>query len=502
MDGRVRVPGWQRAINWEVADARELFDSIQRGYPIGTLLFWQRSAPAEHIEFGSVRIDAQPRSDAVFVVDGQQRITSLVRALAGEGAGKDEFALLFDTHSGQIVTPAQAGSRSGLLPFTEVLDSRRLMSWLLDHPEADRDAALELGSRVREFQVPTYTVEAESEAVVRQIFERTNNSGKPLTASQVFDGRFRDTRGDDPAGIRDVATALSREGFGEIPEPQVLSMMLATDGVDLTKADTSRWSATRAHKALVQTQIVGSLVISFLRRDAAIPCFPLLPYSLPMITLARFLHFFPEPDPWNRRLLARWLWRGALAEAHGGASHAARATLQAVTPDDESGSVRRLLAMVKAADRQPQDLTSVRFNFRHARAKVATIALYSLGPRHLETGERIPPESLPPVAVVTGKGPANSVLGNRLFHPGTPSRVRPSLAACRDPAILASHAVDEELQALVEEAPGRFVEARTERLRPLVQRWIDGRCRWDDADGPPLADLWGVGRSELFTESG
>ena len=39
--GELRVPAFQRRLKWDVKDARVLFDSIYRGYPVGTLLFWQ-----------------------------------------------------------------------------------------------------------------------------------------------------------------------------------------------------------------------------------------------------------------------------------------------------------------------------------------------------------------------------------------------------------------------------------------------------------------------------
>lgn len=45
--GRIRVPEFQRLFRWERDNARELLDSIYRGYPIGTLLLWETSADAQ-----------------------------------------------------------------------------------------------------------------------------------------------------------------------------------------------------------------------------------------------------------------------------------------------------------------------------------------------------------------------------------------------------------------------------------------------------------------------
>jgi uncharacterized protein with ParB-like and HNH nuclease domain len=39
--GRMRVPHFQRGLKWQFEDVRRLFDSIRRGYPIGSLLLWE-----------------------------------------------------------------------------------------------------------------------------------------------------------------------------------------------------------------------------------------------------------------------------------------------------------------------------------------------------------------------------------------------------------------------------------------------------------------------------
>src|SRR5580700_11908833 len=67
--GLVRIPFFQRGLMWEDSDRLELFDSINRGYPIGTLLFWQRVAPAQRVVLGRLTLDAPRREDALWVVD-------------------------------------------------------------------------------------------------------------------------------------------------------------------------------------------------------------------------------------------------------------------------------------------------------------------------------------------------------------------------------------------------------------------------------------------------
>lgn len=95
--GRVRIPSFQRGIRWSRPDVIKLFQSIVLGYPIGNLLLWQRQAEAVRgLRIGTLTIDS-PARDALFVVDGQQRLTSLASALSPEGADDPVFGLVFDT---------------------------------------------------------------------------------------------------------------------------------------------------------------------------------------------------------------------------------------------------------------------------------------------------------------------------------------------------------------------------------------------------------------------
>ena len=78
--GRIALPDIQRPFVWSSAKARDLFDSMYRGFPIGTIMLWETG-----VETGTRKIgDAGDRSPQYLIVDGQQRLTSLYAVLTGE----------------------------------------------------------------------------------------------------------------------------------------------------------------------------------------------------------------------------------------------------------------------------------------------------------------------------------------------------------------------------------------------------------------------------------
>ncbi|MFN3200519.1 MAG: DUF262 domain-containing protein [Bradymonadia bacterium] len=96
--GHIRVPRFQRGLKWRDTDVQKLFDSIHRGFPVGTLLMWSRRAESEMVQFGQTRIDAPATDDAWWVVDGQQRLTSLVAGLKHPNPEdrEDQFVVYYD----------------------------------------------------------------------------------------------------------------------------------------------------------------------------------------------------------------------------------------------------------------------------------------------------------------------------------------------------------------------------------------------------------------------
>lgn len=78
--GEIGLPDIQRPFVWDTTRVRDLFDSMFRGYPIGTLLFWENGFPGEHRTIG---VDGKQKAPDLLIVDGQQRLTALYAVMKG-----------------------------------------------------------------------------------------------------------------------------------------------------------------------------------------------------------------------------------------------------------------------------------------------------------------------------------------------------------------------------------------------------------------------------------
>lgn len=104
-DGKLYLPAIQRKFVWSENQITKLFDSLMRGYPIGTFLFWQIDKEKDNIngyvfydfikDYHERDFNQNPIRDTIIkqqfkvALDGQQRLTSLYISLMGSLANKE-----------------------------------------------------------------------------------------------------------------------------------------------------------------------------------------------------------------------------------------------------------------------------------------------------------------------------------------------------------------------------------------------------------------------------
>ncbi len=450
--GLVRVPRFQRRLNWESPDVENLFDSIYRGYPIGSLLFYKRKAEAERLRVGPLKIDAEEIPEAWWVVDGQQRVTTLAVCLARsvpiptKPSRQDPFVLYFDARKQKFEPPQTSGRiPSTWVPLPHLLDASRLSEWVFGwqhgQDKALRRLVFEAGTRIREYPIPLYLIETEDSQVAQEIFYRVNKTGKPL-------------------GWTDVHKAL----FG-------------VEG---------------AFPSTLQER-----VLSFLRQDAGIPHLRLLPKSILLDVLTRFLALHKEPKPRTRMLLARWFWRTVLGAGAFDDRTLRRRGISAVGEDEEQ-SVQKLLRLLHSGIPRPLELPPS-FDARADESRIALLALVHLDPRDLRHGQRIDVAGileeedkgafvkiLKQSGLELSRSPANRIIQAK----GTPTRSllekRIAKHGSQD-SILASHAIDPQAARLLAVGDlNGFLASRSEALTAEVRNFGERMAAWNHSDRPSV----------------
>ncbi|MFV2178808.1 DUF262 domain-containing protein [Actinomadura sp. LOL_016] len=203
--GRIGLPDIQRPFVWSAAKTRDLLDSMYRGYPIGTLMFWETGAEVGTRQIG---MEAAARSPQLLIVDGQQRLTSLFAVLTGRPVLTKSFEerrirIGFRPEDQAFeVTDAAIERDAHFIPDITVLWSNgykttvrqffeRLGKTLDEEmPDAHKDELEERIDRVRDLRDFRFQVveldDTTDEEQVAEIFVRINSEGVQLNQSDFI----------------------------------------------------------------------------------------------------------------------------------------------------------------------------------------------------------------------------------------------------------------------------------------------------------------------------
>ncbi len=256
-NGELHLPDLQRGFRWSPERVRDLHDSLYRRYPVGALLLWKPSWSGEDAPFATRAWDtwllnsatgkvereaaAPVRPGAMFVLDGQQRLTSLFRVIFQSRAmGKNTFdpdlLVALSPESEWLDNPFHLRSRAmvrrmkdGLLVDAHVLfegvrqgdetgavlkaigqwvqPSDSLFTKALNRANAIRNAILEN-------EIVAYEIDADADDDnVIEIFARLNQQGITLRPSELAAARLTGQLSNFREKARSVLTHKDLHGY-------------------------------------------------------------------------------------------------------------------------------------------------------------------------------------------------------------------------------------------------------------------------------------------------
>src|SRR5215831_14434807 len=332
-DGRLHLPDLQRGFVWSADRVRALHDSLYRSYPVGALLLWEPKwegeapfstrawdiCPPDEITFRGVPEPPQPIvPGSLFVLDGQQRLTSI-------------FRLVFRSRIRDgLLVPAEVlfeGIRGG---NESLAVQRALGEWLTAGDELffeALDRANAIRTAILQAEVIAYEIDADAgDDNVIEIFARLNQQGVRLRPGDLAAARLTGQMANFRTRAREVLVMKELRGFsapegveegsrsGAFVDTDLLiraALFLGGGGVRYRDAE-KRKVAT--HYQNIESQwdaaVAGFKSAVALFRNAGLPSGDWLPYRYllfpPAIAAARG-HALDER--WTGWALAASLWR-------------------------------------------------------------------------------------------------------------------------------------------------------------------------------------------------
>jgi hypothetical protein len=196
----IAIPEIQRPFVWKNSQVRDLIDSLYKGYPTGYIILWKN--PNVKLKDGTIS------SGKKIIIDGQQRITALMTAIAAQKIFNNEFKetrvkiafnpfAALDYQNGDreaeifaVQTPAHLKSKHWIPDIADVFNTK-FSSWTFipqyieQNPEMNGDNLQSVLNQLKGIESTQIGVIELSEKldldVVTDIFIRINSKGTPLS---------------------------------------------------------------------------------------------------------------------------------------------------------------------------------------------------------------------------------------------------------------------------------------------------------------------------------
>lgn len=324
-NGDIKIPKFQRGYVWKQKSILELLDSLYRGYPIGSLLFWRTKVKIKgERNIGGYELKNTLESYPTnYVLDGQQRLTTIYSVFANKEnhPGMDKvFDIYFDFTTKSFVPEKSASPES--IPLHALFDNRVFQSIVRNLDPDTADAAADLQEIFMNYEIPIVTIFEMDIEEVSTIFERINSTGKTLT---VFDLMVAATWSED-FDLRDALDKLKEElgnkNFDDISDSTILKCLTSVmTGNQNRKSIFSLRDCTEEIKPGIEKTKYGIFrAIDFISTELSIPSINFLPYDFQLILLSYFFSNVSLPTPEMIDTLKKWFWKSSFSERYQGAN--------------------------------------------------------------------------------------------------------------------------------------------------------------------------------------
>ncbi len=376
----------------------KLLDSIYKGYPIGSILLWnssQKLNSERSISGLDVDIEKNTYYPTNYLLDGQQRLTTLCGALFWEGGDESsKWNIHFDLEKQEFVHPKRRDLTT-LFPLNRLINTRDFIGQCMkfDHHDS-RDSFFQVAERllksIKDYKIAVVKIGDMTIDEVAPIFERINSTGRKLTIVDLMMAATWSNGFDLTSAIQDIQASCLDLGFEDVNDQIILRTISASAELGINKDDIQKLREKDSNKLTkasldAKHSIVNALL--FLRDRIGIRDFSYIPYGIQLTYLAEFFRLNTLPSEEQLTHLASWFWFTSVTRYFGTSTNTGQVTKDIATLRGFAHG--RLKKLFDSKEIDISQLLFDKFNLRNATSTTFTLLLNSESPQTTVNGKPI-----------------------------------------------------------------------------------------------------------------
>ncbi|MDD5699779.1 MAG: DUF262 domain-containing protein [Candidatus Nanoarchaeia archaeon] len=316
--GNLVIPMFQRGLVWNIKASISLLDSIYRGYPIGSFLFWETEKNLNYIKkIGDYQLNT-PNEDAQFltyILDGQQRIASIYACLKEIKIKEERYVVYFDLDKEEFIREREDDDEGRYVKFSDVFGKRHLHI-LRSLSEKRQEIFMQLHYSFMNYNFSTIRIKGQPIEIVSDIFERINNRGKKLTVVDLLVAKTWGPNFDLRKQLKYFTDMLTSKNYKNIDDRNILSVLSVIHSKKCHKKDILALTRQIIEEGLESVFQAIQLAIDFLKDNMNIKDSKILPYPAMIVPLAYLFYKNHFPSKSQIEETIKWFWQTGIASKY------------------------------------------------------------------------------------------------------------------------------------------------------------------------------------------
>ncbi len=339
--GAIKIPKFQRNLVWSLEQTAQLLDSILKGYPIGTFILWRTTEQLNSVkDIGDLPLPKTPENAQVeYILDGQQRITSLYAAFLGAKIKKEGYKTETDYSEIYINLEIDIDDEENdeqiivaEKPEGESITLNKVLNFNVHMLEIQEDYSDEHFRKIHNYSQAFNTYDFSTIVLLKEdidsaieVFTRINTGGQTLTLFEIMSAKTYDEKNqfDMEKKFQKLLDELIDCKYNTISSSVILNLL----SLVLSKnRECKRNTILSLDKnAIIKTwdDVISAIKesITYMRTVYGIPVSNLLPYDSLLVPFGYFFYYQKDqPKGEQRKYLEEFFWRISLSMRYSSAT--------------------------------------------------------------------------------------------------------------------------------------------------------------------------------------